>query len=112
MGSPAADVVFSEVNDPQFGATSFVAPSPQGDLAGRPSIKIAHTNSKNGVERTLLQIKEPQFNATSETYDDHIQVNVTATRKTTAAVASVDRVLEMAEKALTQLRDELANAEL
>lgn len=39
----------------------YKAPSPSGDLNGRPRLLISHTASKSGIVRTLLSLQTPQY---------------------------------------------------
>lgn len=111
VGSPAADVVFSQTGDNTGGATNYVAPSPQGDLEGRPTLSVRHETTNSGLVRTNVKIKVPQYDDTNDVYVGHEQVDITSVRRASHATTETDRCLEMAEKFLTNQRDELAQAE-
>lgn len=111
VGNPAADVVFERIG-PVGGSILYRADSPQDDLEGQRTLAVGHTRNAKGLVRTNLKIKVPVYNSTTGTYTGHIQADVTIQRLTTAPVADCQDVAEMAEKALVQIKDELANAEV
>lgn len=108
VGNPAADVVYNRSATSPNGAALYKADSPQLDLQGRYDLTVRHETSSKGLVRTNLKIKVPVYNSTTEEYDGHIQADGTIQRKTTAPVSDVQDVIEQLEKALVQLKDELA----
>jgi len=111
VGAVPADVVFEQTSTGRLGATELLAPSPQADLEGRPVITVRHRTSKAGLVQSTATIKVPQYDATDEEYNGFVQGSVSLVRKATHTIAESDRVLEMVEKFLTQVRDELAAME-
>jgi hypothetical protein len=110
-GSPAADRIFS-IASRQNGITTYYAPSPTDDLAGRPSLVVKQTES-GGLMRSLVQFKFPYADAAGD-YSDHIQKNMTLIRPKAATLTLVDEVLESAQEiwAITDFREDIGAAEL
>lgn len=100
IGSPAADVVFT---NKQRGSTPketiWFADSPDGDLAGRPDLRIAHEETRGGVVRSNIRIRFPQKDPVTGKYNRFISasttVNRTATELITAADAAAEAVSEV-----------------
>jgi hypothetical protein len=92
------------------GTTSYYADSPNGDLAGRYSIRVSNEETSGGLVRTLIQVKLP-YQVSGE-YGQHVQANVVLTRPNEAALATVDEVLEMVQEiwAVTDFRTEIGEA--
>jgi hypothetical protein len=111
VGSPAADVVYDKSNGSSGQNTLYSAASPQGDLAGRLLLTVRHEETKSGLVRSNLKIRVPVYVAATTSYDGHIQADATIVRKSTAPVSVVQDVIEQLEKALVQLKDELAKVE-
>jgi hypothetical protein len=109
-GSPAADRVFT-IASRQNGVSTYYAPSPTDDLAGRPSLIIKQTESGE-LMRSLVQLKFPY--ATDGAYNDHVQMNMTCIRPKAATLTLVDEVLESAQEiwAITDFREDIGAAEL
>jgi hypothetical protein len=111
VGAVPADVVFEQTSTGRLGATELIAPSPQADLEGRPVITVRHRTSKTGLVQSTVTIKVPQYDSGNDTYDGFVQGSISVVRKATHSIAESDRVLEMCEKLLTQVRDEVAAME-
>lgn len=93
IGSPAADVVFTQVSETGSKAT-YVAPSPQGDLQGRPTLEVSHQTTKAGIMRSMSKFTFPRYNATTLKYDgEYVSYNVTS-RPTTGAVQGAKNAIE------------------
>lgn len=80
----------------------YYAASPQGDLAGRLKLRIAHeVNPRTKVQRSLIQFVVPVPNGDGG-YDSEITANLTLNRKTTAANAEVKDIVEFVSTFLQQ----------
>lgn len=99
VGSPAADVVFTDSIRNGLKLLQN-ADSGQGDLAGRPALRVEHEESANGMVRSLIQFRVPQYDSTTGTYPATVQVSTVCTRPNTVTVAEVDRCLEMMQEVL------------
>lgn len=99
VGSPAADVVFTDSIRQGLKLLQNAA-SPQGDLAGQPSLRVEHETTSKGIVRSLVQIRVPQYDSETKSYPKTVQVNVVTTRPDTVSTAECDRVLEMAQELL------------
>lgn len=81
VGSPAGDVVYDKTGMTPNGGKKYWADSAQGDLEGRPSFEVAHTTTGNGIRRSAILMRRPEFNSTTGTYDGFISTNVTLIRR-------------------------------
>jgi len=95
VGSPAADVVFN-VSTRNNNESVYYADSPNGDLAGRYSLRVSNEETSGGLVRTLVQFKKP-YQVGGE-YGQHVQANVTLTRPAEASLTDVDEILEMVQE--------------
>jgi len=108
VGSPAADVVYGPKQT--LGSTSiFYAPSPNSDLAGRPTLRVSHETTKSGVVRTLIQVRKPVLDAVTGKYVKPLQANLVLQRDGLSTLAEADEVLETIQEflAVTDVRDAL-----
>jgi hypothetical protein len=111
-GTPAADVVFTKSEDQRTGDVLYIAPSPQGDLKGRITIRVANTvPSSSGLARTLRQVKVPVYNSTTGEYTGFIQDAQTVIRSDATALTEVEYAMEIGNKFDAAYRTELASAE-
>jgi hypothetical protein len=92
----------------------FYAPSPQGDLQGRPALRVAHELTKTGIRKTLASLDVPEYNSTTGEYVGSARVNVTITRRNAADTADVLDVVESMKEVLatTDVDDALVEAAL
>lgn len=114
VGSPAADVVFS---DKHLGPTGreaiYYAPSPDGDIAGRVKARVSHDSSGNGTIRSLHQITLPRQDGSGK-YVQPITVNLTVVRQSNVPIAEIVRALEISQEmgSNTDFRAAIAGAVL
>lgn len=113
IGSPAADVVFTQASR-QGNEAIYFAPSPQGDLEGRPQLRVAHETTKSGLVRTLCRFSFPVYVSSTATYDGAITASHTLVRKNNAPLATADKVLEAAQEvlAVSGVRSSLGDASI
>lgn len=111
VGSPAADLVFANSIQLSGSKRVYYAPSPQGDLQGRPTLTVSHETTKAGVVRTNLQVIIPVWNVSKLAYDGFIKSDLTLTRPLTAPTAQADKALECVQET-DSLRANLVAAEV
>lgn len=88
--------VFTSAGD-RDGKHTYYAPSPQGDLKGRPMLVVSHQVSNAGIRGSLVSLVDPVYDATSGEYTGTIKDNDVITRNDlapTAAVADVQASLK------------------
>jgi hypothetical protein len=100
VGSPAADIIFSGAVVSGASVT-YYAPSPQGDLEGRPSLRVSHETTKTGIVRSLVKIVVPIWDNTNKKYVGSWTKNDTLIRPAASAVQGGKDVLEMGAEFLT-----------
>lgn len=81
--------VFSTPKDLPNGKL-YVAPSPNSDLEGRPTLRVESQRTSKGIERTVLQLTRPLWDAASGTYPKYRTVTATVTRDESDNVTSVE----------------------
>jgi len=110
VGATPADVVYDKSNQ-QTGSTVYYAPSPNNDLAGRPSIAVSHQATADGLIKSRILVKAP-YQVDGE-YGQHIQFSGVLTRPDSADLADVDEVLESVQElwAVTDFREDIGLAE-
>jgi hypothetical protein len=112
VGSPAADVVYDDVSQIDGSTLVFYAESPQGDLLGRPSIRVSHETKNSGIVRSLVDIQTPVYDADKEVYDGFIKTSITLNRKGSVSISAVETELEKASEALTLIRSQVAKVQI
>jgi len=112
VGSPAADVIYSRAEAPNPGVALFMAPSPNGDLAGRTIATVRHNQSSSGLVTTIVQFRKPVLNEVTGKYDSWIQGDVKLTRTADAPIQGTKDMAETLEEFLevADVRDALAEA--
>lgn len=110
VGSPAADRVYTRAESSNPGVALYYAASPNGDLAGRPSLTVRHNNSSSGLVTTIAQFREPVLNTSTGKYDSWIQSDLKVTRPDTAPLQDAKTGMELVEEFLetSNVRDALA----
>lgn len=94
--SPGTNIVFTKGGTNVSGSiTTYYAPSPQADLAGRPVLEIEQITSKGGIMRTRRTFKFPIYDATSGTYRGFVGETGTLTRPASAPLATATIALEV-----------------
>lgn len=94
--APGTDIVFTKGGTNTSGSiTTYYAPSPQNDLAGRPVLEIEQAQSKGGIMRSRTSFKFPIYDANSGAYRGFIGDTNTFTRPATAPLDLSGRVLEI-----------------
>lgn len=112
VGSPAADVVF-DLSAKNGNRAIYYSPSPEGDLAGRPSLRYENETTKAGIARTLVSFKKPRLNPTTGKYDTATTGNFTLNRPETSPLQDAKDVQEMMREflAASGVADAIAEAE-
>lgn len=100
VGSPAADVVYASKTALDGNAASYAAPSPQGDLTGRPTLRVSSETTKAGIERSLTGFQEPIYSSSKEAYSGYISSSYTFNRSLTVTRAVALRHVELMAKFL------------
>jgi hypothetical protein len=111
VGSPAADIVFANSVQLSGSSRAYYAPSPQGDLEGRPTLTISHERTKSGIVRTNAQFIFPIYNSSSLKYEGFIKSDLNLTRPAVAPLALAGKALECAQE-LDAQRDALVAGEI
>lgn len=112
VDSNTVDVIFDEHRESGL-SKEYVAPSPQGDLAGRPVAKVTQNPpTKNKVVSTKLVVDVPEYDATDETYDGFAGVDIVLRRKTTADTTAFLNTVTIAQSILDQIKVKLIAGEL
>lgn len=92
---------------------SYIAPSPQGDLAGRGLTKITQNPAtKNGVVVSKLVMDFPTYDATDESYKGFEGVDIIMRRKDIVSTDDYLKTVEHALHALNALKDGLVTGAL
>lgn len=80
---------------------SYVAPSPQGDLVGRPTMLFQTEQTKGGIVRSLVKINVPYYNSGSSSYTGSYTANLTLARPASLPELGSKQVLEMIAELIT-----------
>lgn len=79
MGLPSTIVAggftFDDVTSLNGSTLVYYAASPQGDIAGRPSLRFSQEKTKAGIQRTLVSFVNPVWNSVSEKYVGFIKAD-------------------------------------
>lgn len=60
-GSVPTNLTYSNKTQLDGLAVEFTGPSPTGDLNGRSTLTVSHNRTKQGIVRSLLSIRTPQY---------------------------------------------------
>lgn len=104
------DFVYEETPTNGMGSKYF-APSPNDDLAGRPSMDVNHQESKQGLVASKVQFIRPFWDADAKEYKDYNTVNIGCIRPDTRDIDDVILDLEIAAVWLSDAANRRAIAE-
>lgn len=99
IGAPAADVVFGNATR-NGNSVVYTAPSPQGDLEGRPSCRVSHERTRSGITKSLVQFIFPNYDSELNKYVGFDSVNLTLNRTGLSSTANGEKLLEAVEEFL------------
>jgi hypothetical protein len=98
MGLPttitAGSVVFDNVSNISGSSVIYYAPSPQGDLEGRPTLRVSHESTKAGIRRSLISLQKPIYNGTLGKYTGFEKADFVLNRPENALVANSELTME------------------
>jgi hypothetical protein len=98
-GAVPADFVFADAIV-QGSTVTYVAPSAQLDLLGRPSLRFSTETTKAGIERTLYSFNLPEWSVELEKYVGNVTLNGVLTRRQVSPIAMSDTILELQHELL------------
>jgi hypothetical protein len=79
------------------GVSYYSAPSPQGDVAGKPKLKVSQKTSRNGILNTRFEVTVPVFDADTGTYPSFTKDGWFSTRQDKAPIeGTVARMIGLA----------------
>jgi len=108
VGETPADVVYAEQSHIGGSAVVYYAPSSQGDLNGRPSLRFSHETTRNNVARSVVSFNTPVFDNEGVS-KGFIKTDVVLNRPTNVSVDLSEVELEKVSKVLTEtIRDIIA----
>lgn len=113
VGSPAADRIFTDVSAINGNSVVFSAVSPQGDLLGRPTLKISHeTSAKSGLVRSLASFIVPFWDVTQDKYDGYEKADFVLNRNQKHTLQSATDMVEMMSEllAIAAVREAIVKA--
>lgn len=90
----------------------YYATSPQGDIAGRPTLIVTQEVTKGGIARSTAVFSTPVFDSGTGKYTRFVKTNVGGTAATLEATSVREKQLNLAKSFLTAHADELAKGEL
>lgn len=105
-GSPAVNLTYGSKVQLDGLAVEFSAPSPSGDLNGRPTLSISHARTKQGIIRTLVSLRTPQFTGSGPTLTTKgfftkldLVLNRTADLPIEAAKVEIEKLISLLSEA-------------
>jgi hypothetical protein len=109
------NVVFGTLQQTGNQAT-YVAPSDQSDITGRPVLRFSNEESNKGIVRSLMQIRLPHYNSATSKYDGEYTANLTVTRPAGLPIVGAQQVLEIIAELIVansfEIRDIIAAGRL
>lgn len=98
MGLPATitagALVFDNVSNISGSSVVYYAPSPQGDLEGRPTLRVSHESTKAGIRRSLISMVKPIYSASLGKYTGFEKADFVLNRPESASVAGAETTIE------------------
>jgi hypothetical protein len=70
------------------GVSYYSAASPQGDVAGKPKLKVSQKISRNGIMNTRFEVTVPEFDSGTGTYPTFTKDGWFSTRTSVSSVAA------------------------
>jgi len=86
--SDSASITYGD-KDTEGDKTTYYAPSPNGDLAGRLKLIYEHQVTKQGIARTVITSIRPILNATTGRYDTYRKIVSAINRDEVDAIVDV-----------------------
>lgn len=83
-------VVFTYRATDASGINTWTAPSPQGDLAGVPSLTRGTTKTRAGIVSRALKLTHPIYNSATGKYEGTVQARLVLNAPSSAPLASVE----------------------
>lgn len=90
----------------------YYAPSPQGDLAGRPTLTVTQEVTKAGIAKANVVLIRPVLNAATGKYDRFLKNNISSTQSGTDSVTVRDKELKKLSVFTGTYSDEIAAGDL
>jgi len=81
IGTPPTAVVFDDAVK-VGNSVVYSAVSPQGDITGRPTLRVSQETTKAGIMRTLVSFNFPYWDSVKGVYDGSTTANLVLSRKT------------------------------
>lgn len=98
MGFPATitagALALDNVSNISGSSIVYYAASPQGDLEGRPTLRVSHESTKAGIRRSLISLTKPIYNASLGKYQGFEKLDFVMNRPETASVAGSETSME------------------
>lgn len=86
--------MFDNVSNISGSSVIYYAASPQGDLEGRPTLRVSHESTKAGIRRSLISLVKPIYSAALGKYTGFEKSDFVLNRPENASVAGAELTME------------------
>ena len=90
----------------------YYAPSPQGDLAGRPYLTVSQETTKAGIAKATVALTRPVLNTVTGKYDSFLKNSIGSTQAGNQTVSAREKELKKLSVFSGTYADELAAGDL
>lgn len=90
----------------------YYAPSPAGDLAGRPVLSVSQETTKAGIAKATVTLTRPVLNALTGKYDSFLKNTIGSTQASNKLVADREKELKKLSAFTGTYADEIALGDL
>lgn len=91
---------------------TYYAPSPQGDIAGRPTLVISQEITKAGIAKATVNLVRPVFDTSLGKYTGFLKNSISSTQNGIQSILGRTGELKKLSQFSGTLADELANGDL
>lgn len=91
---------------------TYLATSPNGDLAGRPALIVSQETTKAGIVKATVTLSKPVLNASTGKYDAFLKNSISSTQPGNMSVSGREKELKKLSVFTGTYADELAAGDL
>jgi len=90
-------VTFSDLRQTNSGSFQWIAESPQGDIAGCPTLELSNSTSRTGIVTRRLVVRYPIWDATAGVYKGYRQRTESDSSPDYAALSGTEDLISICQ---------------
>jgi hypothetical protein len=108
IGTPPLDRIYGSQSRLDGQAVEYYAPSAQGDLVGRPRLRISHETTNKGIVRSLVSLYTPVWDPTKGLYTMYRKNDYISNRDQADTLVGIETEIEAMAKLLPMIKSIIA----